>query len=220
MNKDWIDLNRTMQGQLKEADTFPNAIVTLKNLRDKLMDEVNSWLLEIPKSEFSAIPFLNEDGYKNKTLAYSLWHIFRIEDIVTHTLINNDEQIFFSKNHQKKMRSPIITTGNELIKEQIEYFSKQLDIDDLYLYIHDVKKSTEEILDSLSYTDLDRSFSSKEKEKIKSLKVVSRDENARWLIDYWCDKDIRGLIRMPLSSHWIMHIEACIEIKDKIRSMI
>ncbi len=37
-------------------------------------------------------------------------------------------------------------------------------------------------------------------------------------IDYWCNKDIRGLIQMPFSRHWIMHIEACLRIKKKIHT--
>ena len=41
-------------------------------------------------------------------------------------------------------------------------------------------------------------------------------ENAVWLIDYWCKKDVRGLIQMPFSRHWIMHIEACERIRNKI----
>ena len=79
---------------------------------------------------------------------------------------------------------PIITTGNELIKEQISDFSRRLNLQELYSYITEVKDSTE--------------------------------ENAVWLIDYWCNKDIRGLIKMPFSRHWIMHIEACIHILNKI----
>ena len=55
------------------------------------------------------------------------------------------------------------------------------------------------------------------KEELKSLNVVSEDENAIWLIDYWCNKDIRGLIQMPFSRHWIMHVEACLRIKNKIQ---
>ena len=39
-----------------------------------------------------------------------------------------------------------------------------------------------------------------------------------WLIDYWCGKDIRGLIQMPFSRHWIMHIEASLRIKNKMHS--
>lgn len=41
--------------------------------------------------------------------------------------------------------------------------------------------------------------------------------NAAWLIDYWCGKDLRGLVQMPFSRHWIMHIEAALRIAGKLR---
>lgn len=57
-----------------------------------------------------------------------------------------------------------------------------------------------------------------EREKeLRSLGVVSTDENAVWLIDYWCKKDVKGLIQMPFSRHWIMHIEACQRILNKLK---
>ena len=87
---------------------------------------------------------------------------------------------------------------------------------ELYSYIFEVKKSTEKIIKSLSYVDLAQKISEERKECLKSLHVVSTDENAIWLIDYWCNKDIRGLIQMPFSRHWIMHTEACLRIKNKI----
>ncbi len=46
--------------------------------------------------------------------------------------------------------------------------------------------------------------------------IVSKEESAIWLIDYWCNKDVRGLIQMPFSRHWIMHKEACLRIEKKI----
>ena len=63
---------------------------------------------------------------KNATLAWSLWHLFRIEDIVVHTLILNDSQILFENSWQAQTNSPIITTGNELDGEAMIEFSKKL----------------------------------------------------------------------------------------------
>ena len=71
------------------------------------------------------------------------------------------------------------------------------------------------MLKDLTYEDLKKKIPDETKEQLKSLQVVSEDENAVWLIDYWCNKDVRGLIQMPFSRHWIMHIEACLRIKDK-----
>ena len=205
-----------MQTQIRKRDTYEEGIGTLFDLRNQLMETLLSLNNELDREDFDAIPFINADGYHSKTIAYSVWHIFRIEDIVMHTLINEDEQVFFTGNYQKHINSPIITTGNELVKQQIADFSGQLNLQELYSYIFEVKKSTEKIIKSLSYVDLARKISEERKECLKSLHVVSTDENAIWLIDYWCNKDIRGLIQMPFSRHWIMHTEACLRIKNKI----
>ena len=216
MNKEWSERNKSMQILMKKRDTFDAGMDTLFDLRDQLMQTLSSFNDELDREEFSAIPFINADGYHSKTIAYSIWHIFRIEDIVSHILISEDEQVFSSGNYQERINSPIITTGNELVKQQIADFSKQLNLKELYSYIFEVKESTEKIIKKLSYDHLKQKVSEERKEYLKSLNVVSTDENAVWLIDYWCNKDIRGLIQMPFSRHWIMHTEACLRIKNKI----
>ena len=215
MNKDWSELNKTMQAQLKKKDTFDDGIATLLELRKQLWNTISSYKKELKREDFDSIPFINADGYHSKTIAYSLWHIFRIEDIVAHTLIKGDEQVFFAKGYQEKTCSPIITTGNELVKMEISDFSGKLDLDALYSYISDVKKSTDKILKGLSFEDTKIKISDDRRKELESLGVVSEDESAIWLIDYWCKKDVRGLIQMPFSRHWIMHIEACERIKAK-----
>ena len=217
MNKELSELNKTMQAQMKKKDTYIYGISTLFELRNRLMQTIISFRDNLSREEFNAIPFINADGYHSKTIAYSLWHIFRIEDIVAHTLINCDEQIFFSGNYKDRMNSPIITTGNELVKNEISDFSKQLDINKLYSYISEVKESTDDILRELTYQMLKQRISAERREILQKMNVVSSDENASWLIDYWCGKDIRGLIQMPFSRHWIMHIEASLRIENKIR---
>ena len=207
-----------MQTQIKKKDTYKAGIDTLIHLRNQLMETLTSFNEELSREDFDAIPFINADGYHSKTIAYSIWHIFRIEDIVAHTLISENEQVFFSGNYQERIHSPIITTGNELVKEQIADFSKQLNLKELYTYIFEVKDSTEKIINQLSYDELRKKILDERKEYLKSLNVVSDDKNAIWLIDYWCGKDIRGLIQMPFSRHWIMHIEASLRIKNKMHS--
>lgn len=217
MNKEWSELNKTMQLQLRKKDTFEDGIATLFELRDSLWDTILSYKRDLKREDFDAIPFINADGYHSKTIAYSLWHVFRIEDICAHTLVKGDEQIIFKKGYQKKTASPIITTGNELVKQEIADFSKQLDLDELYAYMLDVKKSTEKIIKGLAFEDTKTKISGDRRKELESLHVVSKDESAVWLIDYWCKKDVRGLIQMPFSRHWIMHTEACERIKSKCK---
>ena len=217
MNKEWSEQNKRMQSLLKKVDTFEQGKEVLFELRNGLMNTLLSFKEELSRDDFDAMPFMNADGYHSKNIAYSIWHIFRIEDIVAHTLVNGDEEILFSGNYKSRINSPIITTGNELVKEQISDFTKQLDIDELYSYIADVKKSTEDIICNLTFDDLKIKVTDDRRENLQSLGVVSTDENAVWLIDYWCKKDVRGLIQMPFSRHWIMHIEACQRIINKLK---
>lgn len=142
MNKEWSELCKTMQAQIKKKETFYEGIDTLLKLRGKLADEL----------------------YRLKT---------------------------------------------ELKREE-------LNLDELYRYAASVKNSTEDLLKNLSFSDLKRKMTDTDKERLKSLNVVSEDERACWLIDYWCGKDVKGLILMPFSRHWIMHVEASLRIKNKI----
>ena len=218
MNKEWSELNKTMQLQLKKKESFASGISTLLELRKELMEQMMVFKAQLAAEDFSAMPYKNAKGYHSKTVAYSLWHIFRIEDIVAHTLIAGDEQVFFRGDYQRKINSSIMTTGNELTGEEIVNFSQELCVGALYAYMEAVDDATTKILEDLAYGDLKLKIPDEKREVLENLGVVSKDENAWWLIDYWCGKDIRGLIQMPFSRHWIMHVEACIRIVEKLVS--
>lgn len=206
-----------MQLQIKKKETFPQGMETLIALRKQLMNQILEFKKTLNRENFSAMPYTNANGYHSKTIAYSLYHIFRIEDITVNSLIKKDTQIFFTNGHQQKINSPIITTGNELAGQEIAEFSQKLDIDGLYSYIAYVDSATTELLKNLSHSDMKIKMTETDREKLIKLKTVSEDERAVWLIDYWCGKDVGGLIKMPLSRHWIMHVEACLRIKNKVR---
>ena len=226
MNKELSDINKKMQIEIGNKTSYESGVHTLIELRTILFKTLSSFYDDLKKEDFSAMPYLrprlikngglNADGYHNKTIAYSIWHIFRIEDIVVNSLIKDDIQVFISGNYQKRINSDIITTGNELVKYQIADFSQKLNLDELLTYAAEVKKHTDEFLQTLTYSDMKKRFAPEKKEYLRSLNVVSDDPSSSWLIDYWCKKDMRGLIKMPLSRHWIMHIEACMRIKHKL----
>ncbi len=217
MNKEWSELNKNVQLRIKKKETFTQGIETLLVLRNQLMEQMLEFKKTLKREDFNAMPFPNAEGYHSKTIAYSLYHIFRIEDITANSLVKKGPQIFFANEYQRKMNSPIITTGNELAGQEIAEFSSKLDIDGLYGYISEVDTATTDLLKGLSYSDLKTKMTEADRENLIKLKTVSEDENAVWLIDYWCGKDVSGLIRMPLSRHWIMHVEACLRIRNKVR---
>ncbi len=107
----------------------------------------------------------------------------------------------------------------ELEKGALADFSKALNLDELYSYIFEVKEADEQFLKKLKFEDMKRKITPEAKAQLESLNVVSRAEDAVWLIDYWCRKDIRGLIQMPFSRHWIMHAEAMCRIKSRLSGL-
>lgn len=216
MNQDWSEKNKKMQSLLGKKDHFSDGIETLLDLRNDLFNQITSIVNTFPSEAFYQMPFANASGYHSKTLIYSLWHIFRIEDIVAHTLIQQDSQVLFKDEWLARTNSPIITTGNELKGPEIAAFSKKLKVKGVYEYCIAVMDETTQILRNLEYADLKRRFTDADKERLINSKCVSTDEEAFWLIEYWCGKDIKGLIQMPFSRHWIMHVEAMCRIKNKL----
>lgn len=216
MNKEWSELNKKMQMLLRKKDTFKDGISVCLELRNTLSDAVEKLCDKLSDEQYSLMPYPDANGYHCKTIAYSIWHMARIEDITAHTLICDDEQVLFRDDYLKATCSPIITTGNELVRDEITAFSQSLNISELLRYAADVKASTDELLSRLSFEDSKRKFSSDDKERVIASKSVNEDENAVWLIDYWCGKDITGIIKMPFTRHLIMHIEAMMRIAGKI----
>ena len=67
---------------------------------------------------------------------------------------------------------------------------------------------------SIEYDDLKIVYFEIDKKKIRNTNTVAESEI--WLIDYWCGKDIKGLLGMPFSRHWIMHLEASLRIRNRL----
>lgn len=219
MHKDFSALNKLMQDNLKKQTTFSDGIKNLLQLRKNLMEEIDLIFKTTGQEKFFASPFPKSKGNTNATIAWSIYHIFRIEDIVCNSVINSKTQIFFDYDFQNRMNSSIRTTGNELSNEEMIEFSKKLNIQELYKYAKLVKETSEKMILEISYEETKLKIPEEKKEYLKSLKVVSLAESSSWLIDYWCGKNVRGLLQMPFSRHWIMHVEACLKMKNKLEEI-
>ena len=125
MNKEWSQRNKEIQVLLGKELTYKEGIQKLISFREELFEQISNIVRNYPKEAFYQMPFKGANGYHSKTLAYSIWHIFRIEDIVAHELIKKDKQILFTDSYEQSIHAPVITTGNELDSEKIVAFSKK-----------------------------------------------------------------------------------------------
>ena len=217
MDKNYSERHKVILSQLKKEISFEEGIKNLIDLREDLfLNHVEKYFSRLSKDDFCKIPFAGSPGNKDATISWSIYHVFRIEDIICHNFISNDEQIFFAQNYQKKMNCSVITTANEMNDEQMIEFSKDLNPDELFSYAKEVKNVSQKVLSNLTFKQAKEKVSEQQKQKLLMQNVVSRNPEAFWLVDYWCKKNIRELLQMPFSRHWIMHIEACEAICKKL----
>ncbi|WP_260866821.1 DinB family protein [Paenibacillus sp. Y412MC10] len=149
------------------------------------------------------------------SIVWHIWHITRIEDMTMNVLVNNDEQVLHSGQWNKKLNVNYPHSGNEMTEAEITDLSENIDIQALMAYRIEVGRKTREVVSRL----LPNAFNQKvEAERIKVLeekKAVKKE--ASWLLDYWGEKTIAGLILMPATRHIFLHLNKSIRIKQRIQ---
>ncbi len=212
MNKKWSEELKKIRVLLKNEKNFFEGKKKLLEFRYELFCEWEKFF-DIQRDFLFEMPYPNSKGYDSKNIAYSIYHVFRIEDIVSNTLISDNEEIILLSNYE----FPIMTTGNELVGMEIKNALITMNIEKLHEYIKKVYDTTNDIIEKLEYNDLKKKIPSENREKLINEKSVN--EKNLWLVDYWCDKDVLGLINMPLTRHWIMHLEASKRIENGLKKV-
>lgn len=153
---------------------------------------------------------------KDETIAWHIWHITRIEDLVGNLLIAEKSQIF--DDYQGKMNVSVKDTGNAMSDEEIIDFSKNVDIHELFNYRNSVGIRTREILSNLTYEDLKRKTKPENLDKLLTEGGLLADKQSIWLKNFWGRLTISGMILLPLTRHHLMHLTDSYAIKDYIRN--
>ena len=73
-----VNYRQLEERKTRQIEIVGEGINTLFDLRNQIMETLTSFNKELSREDFDAIPFINADGYHNKTIAYSIWHIFRM----------------------------------------------------------------------------------------------------------------------------------------------
>jgi hypothetical protein len=198
-----IDLFMSLHSMLHTSSVGNGNELTLE-------DEV---LKDLDEKTFRTYP-VNTQNTKN-SIAWHLWHIARIEDMTMNILVSDEEQVFLSANWLEKMNVRFSHSGNDMSKKDIAELSSLVYFDALIEYRATVGKRTRHIVSSLKQGQF--------KEKVVQSRVKRLlDENAvaiesKWLSEYWSKKTIAGLILMPATRHPFMHLNKCVQIKNKYK---
>lgn len=134
-----------------KVDKFPEAIhLCLEQhamIHTSEMSQSNIVTLEdelwegLHKDTFCTMPTI-----KDETIAWSLWHITRIEDITMNILVANETQIIYKGNWLEKLGVTVCDTGNSMTDEEIIDLSSRLNMQELRQYRIAVGRKTRESL--------------------------------------------------------------------------
>jgi uncharacterized protein YhaN len=223
VSKGWNDNQKNLKVFLKNQKTFvkgKNLLLEMHSLlHDKkvyktTLETFYDSLWENMKDETCKVI-----SDKKTSILWNIWHITRIEDIVSNIIIGNKETIF-NNEIQAKLNIKIKDTGNAMTHSEIESLNKNINIKELKGYRIKVGKSTQKIIKNLEFTDIKRKVEKEQLEKIKQNGGVIDDPKLIWLLDFWGKKNILGLIMMPITRHQIVHLNDCFKIKQKYNKYV
>jgi len=149
------------------------------------------------------------------SIAWHLWHITRIEDMTMTVLVLNDSQVFHSGNWAKQLNIPYLHSGNEMTEEEIADLSAAIHIPALFAYRLEVGRKTRKIVSGLLPGDFKRKVQADRINRLEEQSAVKKE--ASWLLDYWGNKTLAGLILMPATRHLYLHLNKSIRIKHRMQ---
>lgn len=228
-----------MKTFLEQKETWYSKFVSMKtNLsREDLFNDEKKNLLDIHSQlhdksvyghqEKTYYDFLWEDlnestckiiSKKETSVIWNIWHITRIEDMISNILMAGKNQIF-NRQIQKELGIIITDTGNAMTVSEIELLNTQINLEGLKEYRKMVGISAQKILAELQHSDLKRKVAKEDIEKIRTTGGVTNKEKSIWLLDFWGRKNVMGLITMPITKHQMVHLNDCFNIKERYNKL-
>ncbi|MGL1894700.1 MAG: hypothetical protein OCD02_23980 [Spirochaetaceae bacterium] len=217
--KTWGDKHKEFRAAINKAGTYDYGMELFMDLHGKVHSApvsgypVSTFVDELWEG-LDETTFRESLNDKGRTIAYGLWHSARIEDMCMNLLVIDSEQVIDSGDLFYRLNSSIYDTGNALTTAEILEFSKTINIEVLKEYRKLVGIRTREIVSSLTFKDMKKKILQSGIVKIKEKAAVVDHEDALWLLDYWSNKTIAGILLMPCTRHLMVHLNESVAAKN------
>lgn len=163
-----------------------------ETLEDRLWKEKKNLTFFTEKKPYSA--------------AWHLYHSARIEDISCSYFLSEDEEIFDSKDYQRRLGIKLRHTAISIDLREMKDFNDAIDLLALQEYRRDVAYQGRQGINHLNPQKILERVSSSAIDRIEKSGSVIGDD--RWLLEYWGNKNMAGIIKMPLTRHLLVHINS------------
>ncbi|MCL6604839.1 MAG: DinB family protein [Paenibacillus sp.] len=149
------------------------------------------------------------------SIVWHLWHITRIEDMTMNVLVSDNDQVFHTGNWDKHLQVKFMHSGNGMSEDEVKELSQNIIIPALLSYRLEVGRKTREIISSIVPGQFKQKVEPARINKLEQQGAVKKEET--WLLEYWGNKNIAGLVLMPATRHNFVHLNKSIRIKQKIQ---
>jgi hypothetical protein len=215
---DWNGKQKKLALLLKKADTFDSGILLCLEMHNQVHDlhnepsELTIYQNFIHNLSKEIAVYRPERQFSS--IAWNIWHLARIEDAIVNILITNNKQVFDSE-WKKRLNVSVTDTGNAFSIVDVDKFDKEIHFAELLKYRKAVGWNTQKVIKQLDKKDRLVKPSKESLDKLLLEGVLVQEKESIWLLDYWKNKTINGLLLMPITRHQIVHINDCIKIKNK-----
>lgn len=216
--RNWNNLQKVLRQLLESSDQFDETIRLFLSQHGALhtaqMAGTGSWSFEdevlndLQEEQFRRIPQNCEHS-----VAWTIWHIARIEDTAMNMLVADCPQVLIAEDWFEKLNVEARDTGNMMSAEQVQKLSNTIDVKALRSYRMAVGRRTREIADRLRHEDLSRKVDPARLQKVLDEGAVVKQ--AQGLIDYWGKRTIAGLLLMPATRHNFVHLNEALKLKKR-----
>lgn len=202
-NQEAIELFLRQHALLHSAKLLQDQPVMgeITSLEDDLMDDMT-------EEQVRRIPQNCEHS-----VAWSIWHIARIEDVTMNMLVAGRSQIVQEEKWLPEMKIDISHTGNAMDEAAVIQLSNQINIEALRAYRLAVGRGTREIAQQLQPEELNQKVDPVRLEQVVAEGAVV--DEAKGIIDYWGKRTISGLLLMPATRHNLVHLNEAMGLKRR-----
>ena len=147
------------------------------------------------------------------SVAWTIWHIARIEDTTMNLLVAGSPQVLNQDNWLQQMNIETSSTGNAMDEEYVADLSARIDIPALRAYRAAVGRRTRHLVGALQPKEL--------RQKVNPARIAQvMDEGAiveaaHGIAEYWSKRDIAGLLLMPATRHNLVHLNEALKLKRR-----
>lgn len=152
-------------------------------------------------------------GETGNSIAWLMWHLARVEDVVINTVVRARPQVLLTEGWAKRMGVDDARLGTAFRDDEVTAFGRTADPQAVDAYWQAVRGATTAWLKDVALPELDLvpDFDA----RIATVPAILPKEG-EWLLDFWRGRKAGWFLRFPVIDHGFLHLGQMQEIRGRL----